>query len=192
MHQVHRSGSRRTCHRGLAAPPRWVDIEDEAELLDDLDIETFPTLLVHDGARLRFAGVLTPQPETLRRLQLARSTGADFRSLPSLRLDCATLIASETWSHLAAAANRIDAGYADRPATSSSMARCTATSSARLAQGRAGQKHASRTGRVANALAARLSGQPGRGHTRLPRGVCHQLGRQEIQQCAQCRAHVPA
>lgn len=54
--------------RGLAAAPRWVDIEDEAELLDDLDIETFPTLLVHDGERLRFGGVLTPQPETLRRL----------------------------------------------------------------------------------------------------------------------------
>ena len=25
---------------------RWLDIEDEADLLDDLDVETFPTLLV--------------------------------------------------------------------------------------------------------------------------------------------------
>ncbi|MFT3819695.1 MAG: thioredoxin [Rubrivivax sp.] len=54
--------------RGLAAPPRWIDIEDEAELLDDLDIEIFPTLLVHDGARLLFAGALTPQPQALQRL----------------------------------------------------------------------------------------------------------------------------
>ena len=55
--------------RGLAAaPPRWIDIEDEAELLDDLDVQTFPTLLVHDGARLLFAGALTPQPQALQRL----------------------------------------------------------------------------------------------------------------------------
>lgn len=46
----------------------WIDIEDEAELVGDLDIETFPTLLVTDGKSVRFAGPLTPQPETLKRL----------------------------------------------------------------------------------------------------------------------------
>ena len=55
--------------RGLAAaPPRWIDIEDEADLVGDLDIETFPTLLVYDAQRLYFAGPLTPQPDMLRRL----------------------------------------------------------------------------------------------------------------------------
>lgn len=54
--------------RGLAHAPRWIDIEDDAALVDDVDIETFPTLLVYDDALLRFAGPLTPQPETLRRL----------------------------------------------------------------------------------------------------------------------------
>nr|WP_144289815.1 thioredoxin family protein [Ideonella sp. A 288] len=54
--------------RGQAHAPRWVDIEDEADLVDELDIETFPTLVVYDAERLRFAGPLTPQPETLRRL----------------------------------------------------------------------------------------------------------------------------
>jgi thioredoxin-like negative regulator of GroEL len=47
---------------------RWIDIEDEADLVVDLDIETFPTLLVADGAALRFFGPLAPQPQTLARL----------------------------------------------------------------------------------------------------------------------------
>ena len=53
-------------HPALQA--RWIDIEDEAELLGDLDIETFPTLVVVVGAQVRFAGTLTPQLETLQRV----------------------------------------------------------------------------------------------------------------------------
>lgn len=67
---------------------RWIDIEDEAELVGDLDIETFPTLLIADDAQVRFAGPLTPQPETLRRVlraHLADPTparvGDDYRTL---------------------------------------------------------------------------------------------------------------
>ena len=58
---------------------RWIDIEDEADLIGDLDIETFPTLLIADDAHVRFAGALTPQPETLRRIlkaHLADDTAA--------------------------------------------------------------------------------------------------------------------
>ncbi len=47
---------------------RWIDIEDEADLVGDLDIETFPTLLIADEEQVRFIGPLTPQPETLRRV----------------------------------------------------------------------------------------------------------------------------
>ena len=47
---------------------RWIDIEDEAELIGDLDIETFPTLLIADDRHVRFAGPVTPQRETLQRL----------------------------------------------------------------------------------------------------------------------------
>jgi thioredoxin-like negative regulator of GroEL len=46
----------------------WIDIEDEADLVGDFDIETFPTIVVADAQRVRFAGPLTPQPETLQRL----------------------------------------------------------------------------------------------------------------------------
>jgi thioredoxin 1 len=55
----------------------WIDIEDEADLLGDFDIETFPTLVIADGQTVRFAGPLTPQPETLRRV--LRATVLDAR-----------------------------------------------------------------------------------------------------------------
>lgn len=51
---------------GLQA--RWIDIEDEADLVGDYDVETFPTLVVVDDHAVRFAGPLTPQPETLQRV----------------------------------------------------------------------------------------------------------------------------
>ena len=46
----------------------WLDIEDQAELLGELDVETFPTLLMADAQGLRFFGPLTPQAHTLSRL----------------------------------------------------------------------------------------------------------------------------
>jgi thioredoxin 1 len=54
---------------GPALRRHWIDIEDEAELVGDLDVETFPTLVViGSGGVVRFAGPLTPQPDTLRRV----------------------------------------------------------------------------------------------------------------------------
>ena len=53
---------------GVYVMAHWIDIEDEAELVGDYDVETFPTLLVADAQRVRFVGPLTPQPDTLRRL----------------------------------------------------------------------------------------------------------------------------
>ena len=71
--------------QGLAHAPRWIDIEDEADLVDELDIETFPTLVIYDDRQLRFAGPLTPQPETLRRLlaSLAASSAAPAAADPA-------------------------------------------------------------------------------------------------------------
>lgn len=56
----------------------WIDIEDEADLLGDVDVETFPTLVIADRVTVRFAGPLTPQPEILRRL--LRATILDAQS----------------------------------------------------------------------------------------------------------------
>lgn len=46
----------------------WIDVEDQADLVDDLEIETFPTLLVGDSDGLNFFGAVTPQADVLRRL----------------------------------------------------------------------------------------------------------------------------
>ncbi len=46
----------------------WIDIEDEAELAGDIDIETFPTLLVLDAAQVLFYGPVLPGADGLRRL----------------------------------------------------------------------------------------------------------------------------
>jgi len=54
----------------------WVDIEDDEELVGDLEVETFPTLLVGQGAQLQFIGPVTPQLATAERL-LAGLAGAD-------------------------------------------------------------------------------------------------------------------
>jgi thiol-disulfide isomerase/thioredoxin len=58
----------------------WVDIEDHADLLGDMDVETFPTLLIADAKGLLFLGSLEPQAPTLSRLLL--SHGADARRSP--------------------------------------------------------------------------------------------------------------
>jgi thioredoxin 1 len=51
---------------------RWVDIEDEADLVDPIEVDNFPTLLIATGGQARFFGFITPHIETLRRLILAQ------------------------------------------------------------------------------------------------------------------------
>ena len=46
----------------------WLDIEDEAEIAGDYDVETFPTLLLADAAGVRFVGPLLPQASVLERM----------------------------------------------------------------------------------------------------------------------------
>lgn len=46
----------------------WVDIEDDSELVDDLEVETFPTLLIGQGERLCFIGPVLPGPAAAQRL----------------------------------------------------------------------------------------------------------------------------
>jgi thioredoxin 1 len=46
----------------------WVDIEDQADDVGDVDIETFPTLLIAHQGRVRFLGPVLPQSGQLGRL----------------------------------------------------------------------------------------------------------------------------
>lgn len=74
--------------RAAGATPRWhwIDIEDDAELVGELDVETFPTIVVCDARRVRFAGPVTPQPQTLSRLLrsllLDAAPGAAWPAVP--------------------------------------------------------------------------------------------------------------
>lgn len=54
----------------------WVDVEAHDDLLQDLDIENFPTLLIADvQQQARFAGTVLPHLETLQRMCKAALAG---------------------------------------------------------------------------------------------------------------------
>ena len=62
----------------------WIDVEDESDLVGDLDIETFPTLLVLTGSQVLFYGPVLPDEEGLRRLLRAlEQNGAQPTALNS-------------------------------------------------------------------------------------------------------------
>jgi thiol-disulfide isomerase/thioredoxin len=50
----------------------WIDIEDSEALLDGIDVENFPTILIGQGPRPAFFGAITPQREVLQRLIAAQ------------------------------------------------------------------------------------------------------------------------
>jgi thioredoxin-like negative regulator of GroEL len=46
----------------------WIDIEDQADVVGDLDVENFPTLLLQRGDRVAFFGTMLPDPKVAERL----------------------------------------------------------------------------------------------------------------------------
>ena len=46
----------------------WVDVEDQSDVVGELDIETFPTLLIGDAQGARFCAPLAPYSDVLGRL----------------------------------------------------------------------------------------------------------------------------
>ena len=47
---------------------RWLDIEDDADAVGDLDVENFPTLLIGGAGHVLHFGAMLPHPGHLRRL----------------------------------------------------------------------------------------------------------------------------
>lgn len=67
----------------------WLDVESFPELIDDAEIENFPTLLIQDEQATRFFGTVLPHKEVLARLiaQAIERTGAVMgEQAPPLRL----------------------------------------------------------------------------------------------------------
>jgi thioredoxin 1 len=56
----------------------WLDVEDDAEAVGDLEVESFPTIEVRRGGQVLFYGVMLPKHEHLKCLLselLARKQG---------------------------------------------------------------------------------------------------------------------
>lgn len=51
----------------------WIDIEDQADVVGDLDVENFPTLLIQRGEAVAFFGTMLPDPALADRLLQAQA-----------------------------------------------------------------------------------------------------------------------
>jgi thioredoxin 1 len=55
----------------------WIDIEDHADVVGDLDVENFPTLLIQHHEQVAFFGTMLPDPGLAHRLVQAQSAYGD-------------------------------------------------------------------------------------------------------------------
>lgn len=55
----------------------WIDIEDQAEVVGDLDVDNFPTLLIQRGDNVAFFGTMLPDPALADRLVKAQAAQSD-------------------------------------------------------------------------------------------------------------------
>jgi hypothetical protein len=61
----------------------WVDIEDQAHLIDELDIENFPTILIQHHETCLFIGTMLPDTHLLHRLILSLETNENTQATPT-------------------------------------------------------------------------------------------------------------
>ena len=55
----------------------WIDIEDHADMVGDLDVENFPTLLIQHHELVTFFGTMLPDGGLAHRLVLAQTQQSD-------------------------------------------------------------------------------------------------------------------
>ena len=75
-------GSYRAAFESLAArhPDKdfiWIDIEDQADVVGDLDVDNFPTLLIQRRDTVAFFGTMLPDPALADRLVKAQAAQSD-------------------------------------------------------------------------------------------------------------------
>jgi thioredoxin-like negative regulator of GroEL len=56
----------------------WIDIEEQPDVMGDLEVESFPSLLVMRGDEIAFYGAVTPHASTLEAL-VRRAIAGDMR-----------------------------------------------------------------------------------------------------------------
>ena len=55
----------------------WIDIEDQADIVGDIDVENFPTLLIQRGDTVAFFGTVLPDARLAERLVQAQTEKSD-------------------------------------------------------------------------------------------------------------------
>jgi thiol-disulfide isomerase/thioredoxin len=55
----------------------WIDIEDQADVVGDLDVDNFPTLLLQRGDTVAFFGTVLPDPAVAARMVQAQAATGD-------------------------------------------------------------------------------------------------------------------
>jgi thioredoxin 1 len=55
----------------------WIDIEDQADVVGELDVENFPTLLIQRADTVAFFGTVLPDPALAERLLAAQTSHSD-------------------------------------------------------------------------------------------------------------------
>ncbi|MCX7278155.1 MAG: thioredoxin family protein [Burkholderiales bacterium] len=75
----------------------WIDIEDQADLVDPIEVDNFPTLLVLANQQVRFFGSITPQTETLQRLVQAQMDSSTTKVEANVEI-AAMALRIQAWS----------------------------------------------------------------------------------------------
>ena len=71
----------------------WIDIEDQAALVGDLDVENFPTILIQKNDVVAFYGPMMPEPRLIARIMEAQLT----RSEAELRREASSTPERQKW-----------------------------------------------------------------------------------------------
>ncbi|MBE7940541.1 MULTISPECIES: thioredoxin family protein [Ramlibacter] len=79
----------------------WVDIEDESDAMGEVDVETFPTLLVARGTRPLFLGPVLPSAPGFERLLASLLHGGDEQPSATVPAEAGPLLARLTGRVLA-------------------------------------------------------------------------------------------
>ncbi|RXZ32881.1 thioredoxin [Oxalobacteraceae bacterium CAVE-383] len=73
----------------------WIDIEDQADVVGDFDVENFPTLLIQRGATVTFFGAMEPEIRLAERIFTTHLQ----KSEEELRADAVSNAQHREWQH---------------------------------------------------------------------------------------------
>jgi len=71
----------------------WIDIEDQADVVGDLDVENFPTILIQKADIVAFYGTMMPEARLIARMMEAQLT----RSEEELRREASCTPQRQQW-----------------------------------------------------------------------------------------------